>query len=88
MTHEELQFEIGKRLRCRRRLLDLTQKQLADACGITFQQIQKYEDAVCSVSAARLWELAQVLNVSMGYFFEGFGEMPSAARVPMQKDFR
>lgn len=64
---------LGKRLRRRRRLLGLTQHQLANACGVRFQQIQKYECAANRMSAARLWQLAEVLDVPISYFYEGFG---------------
>ncbi|CAN7460872.1 helix-turn-helix transcriptional regulator [Phenylobacterium sp. LjRoot219] len=64
---------LGRRLRRRRRLLGLTQHQLASACGVRFQQIQKYECAANRMSAARLWQLAEVLEVPVSYFYEGFG---------------
>ena len=56
------------RLRRRRRLLGLTQQQLAGACGVRFQQIQKYECGANRISAARLWQLAEVLEVPISYF--------------------
>jgi transcriptional regulator with XRE-family HTH domain len=62
---------LGKRLRARRRLLGLTQQDVADACGVSFQQIQKYEHAVSRVSAAMLWGLAGALDVEVAYFFDG-----------------
>ena len=55
----------------RRRLLGLTQQELAHACGVRFQQIQKYECAANRMSAARLWQLAEVLEVPVSYFYEG-----------------
>lgn len=64
---------LGRRLRRRRRLLGLTQHQLASACGVRFQQIQKYECAANRMSAARLWQLAEVLEVPVSYFYEGLG---------------
>ncbi|HVN01974.1 MAG TPA: helix-turn-helix transcriptional regulator [Caulobacteraceae bacterium] len=68
---DEIDFHLGKRMRRRRRLLGLTQQQLADACGVRFQQIQKYECGANRVSAARLWRIASALEVTMNYFFEG-----------------
>jgi len=62
---------VGRRLRARRRLLGLTQQRLADACGVTFQQIQKYECASCRLSAQMLWKLSCALEVEIGYFFAG-----------------
>ena len=70
---EEIDEHLGRRLRRRRRLLGLTQHQLADACGVRFQQIQKYECAANRMSAARVWQLSQVLEVPISYFYEGLG---------------
>ena len=64
-------IHLGRRLRRRRRILGLTQQQLASACGVRFQQIQKYECAANRMSAARLWQLAEVLEVPVSYFYEG-----------------
>lgn len=64
---------VGKRLRQRRVAIGLTQDKLAKAVGITFQQVQKYERGTNRIVASRLYELAQVLRVSVEYFFEGFG---------------
>ncbi len=68
---DDIDFHLGKRMRRRRRLLGLTQQQLAMACGVRFQQIQKYECGANRVSAARLWRIAGALEVPVGYFFEG-----------------
>ncbi|TVP73724.1 MAG: helix-turn-helix domain-containing protein [Rhodobacteraceae bacterium] len=65
---------VGQKIRHRRWLMGLTQQQLADAVGIKFQQIQKYETGMNRVSASRLWDIAQTLEVPPGYFFEGFEE--------------
>lgn len=70
MTNE-IDFHIGKRLRRRRRLLGLTQQQLAESVGIRFQQIQKYECGANRVSASRLFELSQSLDVPAQYFYDG-----------------
>ena len=69
--NDEIDVHLGRRLRRRRRLLGLTQQQLAAACGVRFQQIQKYECAANRMSAARLWQLAEVLEVPVSYFYEG-----------------
>jgi transcriptional regulator with XRE-family HTH domain len=71
--NDDIDEHLGRRLRRRRRLLGLTQQQLAVACGVRFQQIQKYECAANRMSAARLWQLAQVLEVPVSYFYEGLG---------------
>jgi transcriptional regulator with XRE-family HTH domain len=49
----------------------MTQQQLAEAVGIKFQQIQKYETGMNRVSASRLWDIAHALGVPVSYFFEG-----------------
>jgi transcriptional regulator with XRE-family HTH domain len=65
---------IGKRLRRRRRLLGMTQQQLAESVGVRFQQIQKYECGANRVTAARLYELARAIKVPVQYFFDGLTE--------------
>ena len=69
-----IDVHLGKRLRRRRRLLGLTQQQLAGACGVRFQQIQKYECGANRISAARLWQLSEALEVPVGYFYDGLSE--------------
>ena len=71
--NDQIDEHLGKRLRRRRRLLGLTQNQLATACGVRFQQIQKYECAANRMSAARIWQLAEILEVPVSYFYEGLG---------------
>jgi transcriptional regulator with XRE-family HTH domain len=71
---DEIDLHLGRRLRRRRRLLGLTQQQLAGACGVRFQQIQKYECGANRISAARLWQLSEALVVPVGYFFDGLHE--------------
>lgn len=66
---EGVDIVVGRRLRARRRLLGLSQQALGSACGVTFQQIHKYESAVCRLSANMLWKLACALDVEMSYFF-------------------
>jgi len=67
-------IHLGRRLRRRRRILGLTQQQLASACGVRFQQIQKYECAANRMSAARVWQLAEVLEVPVSYFYDGLSQ--------------
>ncbi|MEE9346546.1 MAG: helix-turn-helix transcriptional regulator [Robiginitomaculum sp.] len=73
MTND-IDLHVGKRLRRRRRLLGLTQQNLATEVGIRFQQIQKYECGANRVSAARLFELSEALYVPVQYFYEGLSE--------------
>ena len=72
---EELNRLLAQRLRRRRRLLGITQSELGDACGLRFQQIQKYETGINRISAATLWLLAQALGVDPGYFYDGIEEV-------------
>jgi transcriptional regulator with XRE-family HTH domain len=65
----------------RRRLLDLSQQDLARICGVTFQQIQKYEAAKCRMPVATLWRLAYALEVEVSYFFDGLIEQAVAKEV-------
>ena len=68
MSHP-IDILVGKRIRTRRAQLEMTQSDLADRLGITFQQVQKYEKGVNRVGASRLYAIAQVLGVSIEYFF-------------------
>ena len=72
----DIDLHLGKRLRRRRRLLGLTQQQLATVVGVRFQQIQKYECGANRISAARLWSLAEALEVPVGYFYDGLTASP------------
>ncbi|WP_224825830.1 helix-turn-helix domain-containing protein [Cognatishimia sp. MH4019] len=62
---------VGKRVRHRRWLVGMTQQQLAEKVGIKFQQIQKYETGMNRVSASRLWDIADAMDVPVSFFFEG-----------------
>jgi transcriptional regulator with XRE-family HTH domain len=61
---------VGARVRLRRTLHGMTQTDLGDAIGLTFQQVQKYERGTNRISSSRLYELAQVLDVPIENFFE------------------
>jgi transcriptional regulator with XRE-family HTH domain len=81
---DEVDLLVGRQLRRRRRLLGLTQQELAVACGVSFQQVQKYECAHNRLSVAMLWRLACALDVDLGYFFAGAPRC-AAARVELQR---
>ena len=70
MSHP-VDVHVGKRVRHRRWLVGMTQQQLAQAVGIKFQQIQKYETGANRISASRLWDIAEALDVPVAFFFEG-----------------
>jgi DNA-binding transcriptional regulator YiaG len=65
-----VQERLGRAIRHRRRILELTLQDLAGACGVTFQQVHKYESGVCSLSASQLWTIAQALRVPVTYFYD------------------
>jgi len=62
---------VGARIRMRRKSMGLSQTQLADSVGITFQQLQKYERGTNRVSASKLYGMAVTLQTSVAWFFEG-----------------
>ncbi|MEL6663860.1 MAG: helix-turn-helix transcriptional regulator [Pseudomonadota bacterium] len=68
---DDVDLHVGKRLRRRRRLLGMTQQDLASQVGVRFQQIQKYECGANRVTSSRLYDLSRALNVSVQYFFDG-----------------
>ena len=68
---------IAKRLQLRRVMLGMTQSDLAKKCGVSFQQIQKYETAGNRIPAARLFDLSQAMETSVAFFFAGLpGNFP------------
>lgn len=69
-----LDQHVGKRLRLRRALLGMSQEKLADRIGLTFQQIQKYERGTNRISASRLYQFSQILDVPVTYFYEQVGD--------------
>ena len=70
MAHP-VDVHVGRRIRHRRWLVGMTQQQLAQHVGIKFQQIQKYETGANRVSASRLWDISETLEVPISFFFEG-----------------
>jgi transcriptional regulator with XRE-family HTH domain len=58
----------------RRKLLGVSQEQLADSLGLTFQQVQKYERGANRVSASKLYEIARTLQVPVSFFFDGLAD--------------
>ncbi len=79
---------VGARVRMRRMMLDMSQEKLGDAIGLTFQQVQKYEKGINRIASSRLQQIANVLQVSVLFFFEDApgqprlsGKAPSPAYV-------
>ena len=76
---------VGARIRERRIMLGLTQQQLADLIGVTYQQAHKYERGINRVSAGRLFEVAQVLSVPVNYFFDGLDQENERSISPRER---
>ena len=66
----DVDAHVGSRLRQRRMLLGISQEQLAEMLGLTFQQVQKYERGTNRISASRLFQLARSLDTPITWFFE------------------
>lgn len=66
-----IDVHVGGQVRARRILLGMSQEKLADGLGITFQQVQKYERGANRISASRLFNMAQILDVAVSYFYDG-----------------
>ncbi len=69
MAHP-IDIAVGKRLRQLRLIRKITQTDLGERLGVTFQQVQKYEKGTNRISASKLWLLSQELKISIGYFFQ------------------
>jgi transcriptional regulator with XRE-family HTH domain len=81
---------VGRRLRFRRGMLGVSQTQLAEKVGLTFQAIQKYERGENRISASRLYQFAEILGVPVADFFEGLPrpeKRPAAEHVPVTKGY-
>ena len=68
---QDVDRHVGARMRERRIMLGLTQQQMAELIGVTYQQAHKYEKGINRIAAGRLYNIAQALGVDVGYFFEG-----------------
>jgi transcriptional regulator with XRE-family HTH domain len=75
---------VGSRVCMRRKMLKMSQTELADAVGVTFQQIQKYEKGTNRISASRLQQISRVLQLPISFFFED--PRGPAARTGAQQD--
>jgi transcriptional regulator with XRE-family HTH domain len=71
---------VGRRIRDRRVILDMSQMVLAEKVGVSFQQVQKYENCESRITASRLLAVAEALKVPVSYFFVGL------EREPLSKD--
>ena len=90
VRENDIEVHIGKRIRQRRRMVGLTQAQLGKKCDVGFQQIQKYECGANRIHAARLWQIAQALEVDTNFFYIGLPPSEEVAQahtssVPVRK---
>lgn len=81
----EIDKHVGTRIRERRIMMGLSQQQMADMIGVTYQQAHKYERGINRISAGRLFEITQVLGVPLTYFFEGLEDGSEEAVPPRQR---
>ena len=72
VVENDVDSHVGARIRARRVEMSMSQTNVADRLGLTFQQVQKYERGYNRVSASRLYDLTEILDVDIAYFFEGF----------------
>ena len=70
MSENDIDTSVGKRIEIRRKLMKMTQRDLACKIGVTFQQLQKYEQGANRVSASRLWLISRALNTDINFFFD------------------
>lgn len=82
----DVDAHVGARLRQRRMLLGISQEQLAEMLGLTFQQVQKYERGTNRVSASRLFQLARSLDTPITWFFEDIESDKAAAKAASETD--
>lgn len=84
---DEVDVHVATRIRLRRKQLGITQEVMAEGLGVTFQQVQKYERGHNRIGAGRLHRIAELLGVSVGYFFDDFeaAKGDGAAGLPVQQ---
>lgn len=80
---DPIDVHVGSRVRQRRKMLGLSQTQLANELGLTFQQVQKYERGTNRIGSSKLWRISKTLDVPVNYFFEG---LPDNKFANMSKD--
>ncbi len=81
----EVDAFVGRRIRERRTMLGLTQQQMADLIGVTYQQAHKYERGINRVSAGRLYDISQALGVEVSFFYAGIENGELAEVAPRQR---
>jgi transcriptional regulator with XRE-family HTH domain len=84
LSPHPVDIHVGARLRLRRKLLGLSQAQLAEDLNLTFQQIQKYERGANRISASTLYALARLLQTPTAWFFEGLPPTDAATKTDLE----
>jgi transcriptional regulator with XRE-family HTH domain len=82
---DRVDIHVGKRIRARRRLCKISQVELANSIGLSFQQIQKYERGLNRVSASKLYAIAKHLGAPISHFFEGLEDEAESDRGPRRE---
>ncbi len=82
---QDIDRHVGARMRERRVMLGLTQQQMAELIGVTYQQAHKYEKGINRVAAGRLYTIARALGVEVGYFFDGVDSDKPFKASPQQR---
>src|SRR3954470_4918603 len=77
---QDVDRHVGSRVRMQRMLVGMSQEKLGEACGITFQQIQKYEKGMKRMGASRLHQIARFLQVPVEFFYEGVPSGPDSGK--------
>lgn len=82
----KIDAHVGRRVRLRRTMMGLSQEKLGQHLGLTFQQVQKYERGLNRIGASRLFDIAQTLDVPVGFFFDDMPEEVAALAHRQQHD--
>jgi transcriptional regulator with XRE-family HTH domain len=82
---QDIDRYVGARMRERRIMLGLTQQQMAELIGVTYQQAHKYEKGINRIAAGRLFTIAQALGVEVSYFFDGMDNERAFRPTPQQR---
>ena len=82
---QDIDRHVGTRMRERRIMLGLTQQQMAELIGVTYQQAHKYEKGINRIAAGRLFTIAKALGVDVSYFFSGMNEESNFKPSPQQR---
>lgn len=72
---DQIDAHIGGRVRLRRMMLNMSQEQLGNGLGLTFQQVQKYEKGLNRIGAGRLYHISKLLSIEPAFFFQGLPEI-------------